>query len=490
MTPVTPMTPTPARPPRGALFALLVATMCAARLAGATVHDVGGSQYGNGHFHWEKSLWFSGTYAQYRVPMPTAYTLSDATNINAVIGSTVEVRGCAYQPLQGNIIPYNTGYTNSGVWIQVINPAPGIPCCFTVTIDVDATSSCNAYGLRGDVTTFGYNTVSYTRDDPVLTPYIDAGSGVIQQALATTLADSRWASGVLQGNRGTVEKILLGVASLPGNGNSSNSTGATAGEIWGAQGGDCDDLSKLACALLRRAGVPSRVVLCGNLGVPAAVPFGPSRGAPELHAYAEYWNGDEWESFEPSFGFENFASADNVVLGMDEDFSGLYPQAAPAGYTYPITGGDELAAGTWSEGWNGFSDRGARVPLCATTVFAQPVDFGPHGHHAYAPTDVLQPLGSAASVGPAEARAGGLLLVPIDRGTTWGGGVRVSGLGGGAAGLELLDVQGRRLSRLPVPPGTPDGTSFEVRVPAAAGVYFARLRQGARVATVRVIRLR
>ena len=48
---------------------LLYLSASAARLAGATVHDVGGSQYGNGHFHWEKSLWFSGTYAQYRVPM-------------------------------------------------------------------------------------------------------------------------------------------------------------------------------------------------------------------------------------------------------------------------------------------------------------------------------------------------------------------------------------------------------------------------------------
>jgi hypothetical protein len=61
-----------------------------------------------------------------------------------------------------------------------------------------------------------------------------------------------------------------------------------------------------------------------------------------------------------------------------------------------------------------------------------------------------------------------------------------------SATLELVDLSGRVIESRSLVPGGPERRSvrFEVSERLPAGVYWVRLRQGARTATARVVRIR
>lgn len=94
-------------------------------------------------------------------------------------------------------------------------------------------------------------------------------------------------------------------------------------------GGDCDDWAHIACALLNKAGIPAKFVLCGMIPVSNAVGF--EFTSVGMHAAVAYWDGYGWILMDPDFG-SGFGIITRVILGADQDIEGVRITAWPINY--------------------------------------------------------------------------------------------------------------------------------------------------------------
>jgi transglutaminase-like putative cysteine protease len=447
----------------------------------ATVFEVGGHQAGSFQFHMEFKFKTTGTYTQTRVTLPTAYNLLYGSNLFYANGYTIEVTDDTGQPLVFHDIPYWPGTLSSGEWIQVINPSPGELLTYVIKVDVFAFNTLSAYGLAGDVERFTPDGPAYTFP----TPGCDSDSPVIASALDQALAS--WPSGTLSGVRGDLERIALLVNGLTyASPNVKLLNDRTASQVLMSRSGDCDDLVKVQCALQRRYGVPSRVVLCGVIESPDLGVGGNEASC--LHAFGEYWSGEHWESYEATglaagtlADIENFETANNVVLGISDDFSNLRPQVADYPYGYPADYDGQTYSGSPTNGGSGgFVERGERdIGPIGGAVFCQSVDLS-HVLNPQDPYDVVATAGSGTDVPlTSPTRLGSLRIRPERQPSVGFVKVAVSVPSTGRLELGLFDVLGRRLasSTANVEAATDLPASFSM-TGRRSGVYFVHAELG------------
>lgn len=437
----------------------------------ADVLEVGGSQYGEGSFQLEMLFQTSGTAVQYRLPTPTVATLSGRSNISYPFAWSIDVYDATFQPVAvWQPVLVNDGFTNSATFVQVQNPHPGQLFQFWIFYRMTGFGVVDAFGLSGDVNVFGYNTTFYTHP----TGFIDTDAPAITSALNATLGDSRWQGNLFPGNRALVEKAALQVNDLLYLNSSINSSNTTASQVWLSRRGDCDDFVKLQCAILRRIGIPCRTLLVVSLGVPPdLIPNLPSQ-APSLHAIGQYWNGDSWENFDSHF-VENFSGADEMVLGMDQDFTFLYPAKVnpPQSDPFSLVGNQFDAVEThWQGGQGSFSNIQTRDTGPPTDIAAQTVSLV-GGRIVGAPSDDLVTTGPALAAGGPRGgvrpRVSVVRNPAIDRIA-----LAITGGDGDPIVYDVLDIQGRRVAGGEIAQG-----AREVAVDAARlnpGLYFVRVR--------------
>jgi hypothetical protein len=435
------------------------------RPARANILDVGGNHYGTMTFEWIGTFQTSAQYALFRLPTPSVWTRSSRTNIFVPLNWAIQVYDAAFQtPVWFNTF-VNEGFTNSATFVQVNNPNPGTPFSFYIYFTGEGVGVCDAFGLEGDLFNFGYNTTYYTQG----TDLIDAGSPSIQSALSTALGDGRWSSGVVAGNRGDLERISLKMTDLGPLGRNINRTDRTASQVWANGFGDCDDMVKLECALLRRYGVPARVNLTVYFGEPPS-PF-EENNQKTFHATGEYWNGEDWESFEPRFSV-NFMEADNFVLGSDQDFTFLYPTKIQEGPWPPFAWPAEEFTPNATNFVNGGSmfTRHERPFSTDYDIAAQEID-GSVQHLITDPGDDLGDLGSLLSVRD-HVRQSGTRRMRVESPSRGSARVQLDASWEGECRLIAHDLLGRSVrSTVGIVPRGGGGVSLDMEG-LPSGLYF------------------
>ncbi|MBI5711369.1 MAG: transglutaminase domain-containing protein [Candidatus Eisenbacteria bacterium] len=465
-----------------------------AALAGnarAAIHDVEGDQYGVYEWRMTATRRLSGRYTSLRYPEPTV-SYYGQHNYWALEQASLSVTRADGSPMQWTHYPYNQGEINSGAWIQPINPTPGIPFTYRVTLLVRDFAGLNASGVRREIALFGPRTVSYTYPTyPTIPGTSIAGaidsydSPVIDWVLDEALSNPAWATGVQPGRRGDLERIALKLGSVEYR-SPEKLEGQTilASGVWLRRYGDCDDLVNLTCALHRRYGVPSRVLLTGSLDAP--IPGMPFANPDALHAIGEYWNGDRWETCESHY-FTNLAAASQVWLGADQDFANLY--ITPDNPVRDTLLAVDYSASVAILNSGSLGPRGDRLLDEPLELWAQ-VAHSQQPALAGAPRDSVGPPVGDVAVPQAVAAPPRLALRALDQPGRGRLAFALELPAPGAVAVELFDVSGRKredVTRQFLPAGIHRIERVHPVLPP--GIYYARASWAGAVAVAKLVYL-
>ena len=81
---------------------------------------------------------------------------------------------------------------------------------------------------------------------------------------------------------------------------------------WNTHSGVCEDYSSLAAALLQSVGIPTQTV-GGWANENWSTPPATDTNAADAHQWDQYWNGNEWVVFDPTWNTDDFSSIPNYI---------------------------------------------------------------------------------------------------------------------------------------------------------------------------------
>ena len=168
---------------------------------------------------------------------------------------------------------YNEGYSNQGVWLQIV-----YPCYYnTVSITVKQSAKIDLPGLNYPLTLHVNNPWMYGTD------IIDINSSVISDVLSEALLlNGDWHTG----NRSVPEKIVNWMNLNMTWVDSPSAYVKSASQVLTERTGDCNEWAHATCALLIKAGIAAKVVLSGTIPTINSTQFQFPRAG--LHLSAAY----------------------------------------------------------------------------------------------------------------------------------------------------------------------------------------------------------
>jgi len=210
-------------------------------------------------------------------------------------------------PVLCQLIHYNDGYSNEGVWLQIT-----YPCYYnTVSISVRQTANINLPGLQHALT------FHLTNEWMNGTDIIDVDSPVISNVLSEALLlDGDWHTG----NRSVPEKIVNWMNLNMIWSDNPSAYIKSASQVLTDRSGNCDEWAHAACALLIKAGMAAKVVMSGM--IPTLNSTQCRFAETGLHLSAAYWDGYGWILIDPQAS-SGFSIINRVILGADQDVSGI-----------------------------------------------------------------------------------------------------------------------------------------------------------------------
>jgi len=239
-----------------------------------------------------------------RLPYPN-YTMNGRWSVYSTQKINVDVVGeCG--PVYYEEYIYNIGYSNEGVWIKVKYP------CYRTRIYLYVKQNAR-FNLPG----IDYPLYHYTNNGWMDGTWIvDVYSCEVAEALGEALdLDCEFHdAGFWHEPEQITNWMMMNIDWSEYDGLIPASQVLTQGY------GDCDEWAHTACALLLKAGIPAKVVLCGAIPVQSAVGFTIDYSG--MHLSVAYWDGFGWILMDPNFG-SGFGVLTRVVLGADRDITGV-----------------------------------------------------------------------------------------------------------------------------------------------------------------------
>jgi len=208
-------------------------------------------------------------------------------------------------PILYELHHFNQGYSNQGVWLEIIYSCNENRAGLTVT----QSAKLNLPGIDYPLT---FHTNNPWMDGSDI---VDAYSPVVENVLSEALVLSGdWHS---RGGRSVPEKIVNWMnENVSWSGSYELEYPRPASQILTLREGHCEEWAHAACALLIRAGIPAKVVMVGTLPTYNSTQF--RFDIPEWHLCSAYWDGFGWILIDPLFS-SGFGIPNRAILGADRD---------------------------------------------------------------------------------------------------------------------------------------------------------------------------
>jgi hypothetical protein len=210
-------------------------------------------------------------------------------------------------PILHQLHHYNQGYSNEGVWMEFIYP------CYDnmVRISIQQNVNVSLPGLQYPLTFFTNNRWMDGTD------IIDVHSPIVSAVLSEALGlAGDWHTG----NRSVPEKIVNWMNMNMTWNPTPTGYPKNASTVLLERTGDCDEWAHAACALLIKAGMAAKVVLCGSISEYNSTSYYFVNTA--LHLGVAYWDGWGWILIDPQMS-SGFGIPNRVILGSDQDIRDL-----------------------------------------------------------------------------------------------------------------------------------------------------------------------
>ncbi|MBD3423823.1 MAG: T9SS type A sorting domain-containing protein [Candidatus Latescibacteria bacterium] len=214
---------------------------------------------------------------------------------------------------------YNEGYSNRGVWIEVLFPSGPISFTYEVIQSVLLNLPGTQYGMA-----------HHTENGWMCgTDVVDVDAPIVEDVLSEALAlQGDWhQAGYWSEPEKIVNWLNINMEWVDYNIYELEPPSASYILNPAVREGNCNEWAHAACALFLKAGIPAKVVLVGGLdGFNETYYHFPK---PLQHICVSYWDGYGWIMIDPKLS-SGFAYISRVFLGADQDSRGIRIITSPA----------------------------------------------------------------------------------------------------------------------------------------------------------------
>jgi len=225
----------------------------------------------------------------------------------------VDVEGSC-GPIEYILYYYNPDYSNSGVWVKVMNPCEDN----VVTLRVKQSADLHLPGISQPLTHQVHNNWMSG------TSVVDVNNSAVAQALVQALdLPGDWHTG---GHRAETEQVVNWLNKNVSWEEVDAYEPYPASWVLTQRRGNCDEWAHAACALMLKAGIPAKYVMVG--AIPSSNATGMKFDDAGLHAPVAYWDGFGWILIDPRMT-SGFTWISRVILGADQDETGVRIELAP-----------------------------------------------------------------------------------------------------------------------------------------------------------------